>query len=57
MTRPMATAINIGSTRTPNCCAIPIAMGHMIADVAALFMKSESVIVTVPICLASHACP
>lgn len=57
MTRPMATAINIGSTRTPNCCAIPMAMGHMIADVAALFMKSESVIVTVPICLASHACP
>ncbi|MNC89979.1 hypothetical protein D3C83_60080 [compost metagenome] len=43
----MATAMRKGSALVPSCAAVLIAIGDITAAVAALFMKSESIMVTI----------
>ena len=55
---PTATAMRKGSELTPSHPAVPMAMGHMTAAVAALFMRSERNMVTTRITvMPTTACP
>ena len=50
----MATAIRKASALTPRALAVPMAMGHITAAVAALFIRSDRNMVTTSTSASAH---